>query len=207
MEITKYIVLCFSLIALPSCIKTKLRDFTDPDFISFTVKKLLVVTPSQEFDDIFIQTLAKKNIDVSANRFSDAFLPTRKYNKEEMLDIIKSNGYEATINITIAGDQSSSQVISYMTNSSAQVYSTGYGNAYATGQSTAIPITARNRNTASKAELYNPITQRKIWVADLNTEASGALYVQNDDTMKSISEETINSLLKRRHLVVKATKK
>ena len=207
MKLTKYIFLSTLSIMLASCISTNVRDFTDPEYQTFTASKLLVVTPNQEFDDIFLKTLRNKNINISANRMGDVFLPTRKYDTEEMVKIVQRKGYDATIIITIAGDQSSSQVVSYMTNSSANAYSTGYGSAYATGSGTTVPITAHRRNTTSQAVLYDPVTQRKIWVADLSTKAKGSLYMQNDDTMESISEEVINALLRKHHLTIKTNKK
>ncbi len=207
MKFSKYIIVSLFTLTLSSCISTNVRDFTDPEYQTFAAKKLLVATPNQEFDDIFIQTLRNKNVNITASSMSSVFLPTRKYSTEDMAKIVQKNGYDSTIIISIAGDQSSSQVVSYMTNSSAQAYSTGYGSAYATGSSTTVPITAHKRNTTSKAELYDPLKQRKIWVADLTTKASGSLYVQNDDTMESISEEVINSLLQKRHLIVKEVKK
>jgi len=206
MRITKHIPIVIFLLTLTACISTQVRDFTDPEYQTFTAKTLLVVTPSQEFDDIFLSTLNDKNINISAKRFSDVFLPTRKYSTEEMTKIIKSRGYDAVIIITLAGEESSSQVVAYMTNSSAQAYSTGPNTAYASGSGITIPLTAHKRSTTSKAELYDPINKRKIWVANLNTKASGSLYVQNDDTIESISEEVINTLLNKKHLVVNAKK-
>jgi len=184
---------------LSGCISTHVRDFTDPEYTSFSSHKLLVITPNQKFDDIFIGMLKDENIDVVAHKYSDIFLRTRKYTNDEMANIVRLNGYDSLIYIVISGDRSNNQVVSYMTTSSAQAYSSGYNSAYATGNSTTIPITAHTRNTNSTAELYDPLTHRKIWVADLETEASGSLYVQNDDTMESISEEVINTLIRKGH--------
>ena len=204
MRIAKYVPIITFLFILTACISTQVRDFTDPEYKTFTAKTLLVITPSQEFDDIFLNVIHDKNINVSAKRFSDVFLPTRKYSTEEMTKIIKNKGYDAVIIITLAGEESSSQVVAYMTNSSAQAYSTGYNTAYASGSGLTIPLTAHKRSTTSKAELYDPINKRKIWVADLSTKASGSLYVQNDDTMESISEEVVNTLLNKKHLIANA---
>jgi hypothetical protein len=185
---------------LTGCISTDVRDFTDPEYNSYKVKKMLLVTPNPTFDDIFISELRSKNINTEVVTSSQIFLPTRSYSKNDMSSLIASNKFDAILYIVVNGESSNSQVVSYLTNSSAQVYSTGYGSASATGTSTTTPIMAFSRDTSSKAELFDPINSQKIWVANLQTSAQGAIYVQSDDTMESISEEVINSLIKKNHI-------
>jgi hypothetical protein len=182
------------------CITTEVRDFTDPNYNAYNVNKILLITPNPTFDDIFINELRSQQLVTNVVTSSQVFLPTRSYSPQEMTDIIAKNNIDAILHIVINNESSSSQVVGYMTNSSAQAYSTGYGTASATGYSTTTPTIIRKRNTSSKAELFDPRTSQKIWVASLETSASGAIYVQNNDTMKSISKEVINSLIAKNHL-------
>lgn len=185
---------------LTGCISTDVRDFTDPEYNSYKVNKMLLVTPNLTFDDIFISELRSKKLNTEVVTSSQIFLPTRTYSKEDMSTLITKNKFDAILYIVVNGESSNSQVVSYLTNSSAQAYSTGYGSASATGTSTTTPIMAFSRDTSSKAELFDPVNSRKIWVANLQTSAQGAIYVQSDDTMESISEEVINSLVKKNHI-------
>ena len=185
------------------CVTTEVNDFTDPEYITFTSKKFLVITPNTAFDNILLRTLKSKNIDAEAHVFSDLFLRTRQYSKDKITEVIKANGYDSIISITIAGDDESSKVISYFTSSSAQAYSASYNSAYATGYSTTIPITAYNKNTTAIAELLDPILDRKIWIADIETKASGSAYMHDKYTMRSISEKVVTTLILKGHLKTK----
>jgi hypothetical protein len=194
-----YVLVIFTLF-LTGCISTDVRDFTDPEYNSYKVNKMLLVTPSPTFDDIFINELRSNKLTTEVVTSSQLFLPTRTYSKEDMRTLIAKNQFDAILYVVVSGESSNSQVVSYLTNSSAQAYSTGYGSATATGTSTTTPIMAFTRDTSSKAELFDPVNSRKIWVANLQTSARGAVYVQSDDTMESISEEVISTLIKKKHL-------
>lgn len=190
---------------LTSCISTQVRDFTDPDYINYTAKKLLIDAPSPFFEESFSYKL--KDIDVQYAPTTNLFLPTRTYTAEEKVEIIRRNGFDSLLIISISGDNQSSDVVGYNTNSYANAYSTGYGNAYASGASTTVPIVSNNRNTQAQAKLYDTKNGRIIWVGNLNTKASGSLYMSNSSTVNSMTKEIINSLLQKRHLIKKTPNK
>jgi len=204
----KFILLVLTL-SLSACISTQVRDFTDPDYISFSSNKLLVESPNHLFEKSFSDEL--KNINIIYAPSSQLFMPTRSYTANEKLEIMKKHSFDSLLTISISGDNQSSNVVGYNTNSyaSANAYSTGYGNAYATGSgtSTTVPIVAHKRNTQAQAKLYDIKTGRVIWVGNLDTSASGSLYMSNSTTVDSMTNEIVASLLKKGHLKKKSPNK
>lgn len=194
----RYLVLTLLLIMTTGCISTSVKDFTDPDYITFTSKKLLLDATNPLFDEAFKNKL--KNIDIEYLSTNSLFLPTRKYTSEDKVKIIKEKGFDSYLVINIESDDSSSRVVAYQTSSTANAYSSGYGNAYATGSSSTVPITSHRRQTGATAKLYDVKTGRMAWTADINTSASGALYMSNSGTVYSMVKKIIASLLAKGHL-------
>lgn len=194
----KIYILVIATLFLTGCVSTNVRDFTDPDYMGFQSKKLLIESPSHLIEESFSNEL--KNIDVVYYLSSSIFIPTRTYTTKDKLKIMKDKGFDSLLTINISGDHQSSNVVGYNTNSYASAYSTGYGNAYASGTSTTIPIVAHNRNSKAQAKLYEVKTGRVIWVGNLDTSAQGSLYMSNSTTADSIAEEAVVSLLKKGHL-------
>lgn len=75
--------------------------------------------PNPTFDDIFISELRSKKLHTEVVTSSQIFLPTRTYSKEDMSDIIAKNKFDTILYIVVNGENSNSQVVSYLTNSSA----------------------------------------------------------------------------------------
>ena len=110
------------------------------------------------------------------------------------------NGFDSILTIDIKGGKRSSNVVGYNSFSTANAYSTGYGNAYGSGTSTSIPIVAHNRNTQAQAKLYDLKEGRVIWVGNLKTAARGAFFMSDNTTVSSMTEEIISALLLKGHL-------
>lgn len=201
----KLFILALFTMSLTACISTHVRDFTDPDYISFQSKKILIETPSHLFEESFSNEL--KNIDVIYASSSSIFIPTRTYTAKDKLKIMEDKGFDSLLTINISDNHQSSKVVGYNTSSYANAYSTGYGSAYASGTSTSIPIVSHNRNSKAIAKLYEVKTGRIIWVGNLDTSASGALYMSTSTTVDSMVEEIVVSLLKKRHLKKKQSPK
>ena len=191
-----------TLVVLNGCISTKVKDFTDPDYRTHVVKDILIVTPSDEFDEILIESFEDEGINAKVTRYGNVFLPTRRYGGEEIRNTLLEKGFDSIIYIQIAGEDSGSNIVGFMTNSNAQAYSSGYGY-NVSGSSYSMPIVSHRRDTTSKAQLFDVKNQRTVWVADLHTKAKGGFYVQDDDTMESISEEVVESLMSKGHLIRK----
>ena len=194
----RYIVLSSLLIMTTGCISTSVKDFTDPDYIAFTSKKILIDATNPLFDEAFKNKL--KNIDVEYLSTNSLFLPTRQYTSEGKVKIIKENDFDSYLVINIESDDSSRRVVAYQSTSTVNAYSTGYGNAYATGSSSTVPITSHKRHTGATAKLYDVKNGRMVWTADINTSASGALYMSNSDTVYSMVKKIISSLVAKGHL-------
>lgn len=192
-----YTLAIFALF-LTACISTHVRDFTDPDYVSYQSRKILIESPSHLFDESFSNEL--KGVDVLYASSNTIFIPTRSYTAKDKLKIMKEKGFDSLLSINISGDQQSSNVVGYNTNSYANAYSYGYGSAYASGTSTTVPIVAHNRNSKAQAKLYEVKTGRVVWVGNLETTASGSLYMSNSTTVDSMVEETVASLLVKGHL-------
>ena len=200
MKIVGIIVVIFFL---AGCISTQVKDFTDPEYQTFTSKKMLVGTTSLEFDDYFISEAQEYNLDVILVPMYKVFLPTRQYTIEQKLELLKKNKFDSYLIVNLIGDSGKkSRVSGYSTQSNATAYSSG-NFATARGSSTTTAIVSHSRATQSKASLFDSETQNTMWTADLNTSAKGALYTGSNDAMKDISASVIKSLIKAGHLKVK----
>ncbi|WP_286716088.1 hypothetical protein [Thalassolituus sp. UBA2009] len=193
----KILLIPFCLI-LASCITTKVRDFTDPDYTNYAVKKILIDAPTLFFYESFSSNL--QNIDVQHATIESLFLPTRTYTESEKIEIIRNNGFDSLLAIEVANEDQSSTIIGYNTNSYANAYSTGYNSTYASGSSTTTPIVSHNRSTQAQAKLYDLKTGRIIWIGNLNTKASGALYMSSGATINSMTRKIVTSLINSGHL-------
>ena len=171
-----------------------MRDFTDPEYNSFVSKKLLVATPNPTFDEIFLKAAKDNYVETEIVKYSDLFFPTREYTAQDIRNTIKANNIDSILLVGIAVDSGvHAQVIGYQTNISVnQFNNTATAHTYAQ--------TAYSRATAANAKLLDAKTKQTIWMADLITNASGAIYVQSDDTMEDMSDEIIRTLGKKRHL-------
>jgi hypothetical protein len=158
----KYIGLGRLLILLSGCISTKVKDFTDPEYQTFTAKKMLIGTPNVEFDEYFVNEAKDYNLDVALVPIHKLFLPTRQYTVEQKKEAIKKNKLDSYLAINVTGDSGAqSQVVGYQSQASASAYASG-NYAHASGSSTTTPIVSHNRSPQSKATLYDPDTQNTI---------------------------------------------
>ena len=198
MKYSKYLALFFVFVITGGCISTTVKDFTDPDYRTFTSHSLLLDAPHQLFDEAFKSKLG--DIDVKYSSTDSFFLPTREYTAEQKASLIQNSGFDTYLFIDIKGEEQSNRVVAYQTRSSSSAYNTGYGGAYASGSSTTVPITSHKRKTGAKATLYDVKTGRIIWVADLDTSARGSLYMSNSGTVYSMVKKVITSLLAKGHL-------
>lgn len=185
------------ILFLSACVSTRVKDFTDPDYISFISKRLVIESPSQTFTDYFADAL--RRIDVEYISSDKLFLPTRSYTKDERLKTMEKKGFDSVLLVDFSGGSRSSSVVAY--NTSTRIYGGGYGNTYAS--SSTIPISTHRRNSQARAKLYNIKTGRIIWVGNLHTSASGALYMSNSSTVKSMTKSIVASLLRKGHLIKK----
>ncbi len=205
----KLIILSILTVFLSACISTQVRDFTDPDYIEFSASKLLIEAPNHLFAESFAQEL--EDINVIHSPSSKLFMPTRTYTAKQKLEIMRKEGYDSLLTISISGDDQSRNVVGYNTNSyaSANAYNTGHGNAYAygSGTSTTTTIVSHKRSTQAQAKLYDIKTGRTIWVGDLDTAASGSLYMSNSSTVNSITEKIVSSLIQKGHFEKKIPNK
>lgn len=202
MKITTTLAICFITLLASGCISSSVKGFTDPDYVGYKPKKILVLMP-EGFSKAF-----KSQIEIftttEAVTKNDLFLPTRTYTDKKLLDIINENNIDATLSISVESDNSSTSVSSYQTYTNATAQNIG-NTTTATGTTTTVPVTTSQRKSSAKIKLnslaaINNSETQTVWIGSVNTSAKGDIYTDSASTMNSMAKETVQELIRAGHL-------
>ena len=191
-------------LSITSCRTTQIKAFTDPDYTNFTIRKFVIEADSEGAKQVIKDRLS--SLDVEYTFANELFLPTRQYTKDDIANIILKQGYDSYLYIGIGKTAYSSNVTSYQTNTqttytqNTNPYTPNYGGINATGTSTTTPMTSHKSRTKAEAKLYDVRTGRVIWVANLDSEAGGKLYMNESGTDFDIAKKVVASLIAKGHL-------
>ena len=184
---------------LSACITTSVKSYSDSDFKATRVSKILIdlsQMPPSNKDEVEAPLLEKMKLaGVAATPIFSLIPPTKEYSAEQVKALIMQGAYDAILTIQITGDKSQSTYVGSTSYTNINAYAYGSRvNANANGFST--PIVAARGVTNFRATLFDPATGKKIWVADLSSEAKGTAFVGKSDKIAADAADALVKKLK-----------
>ena len=172
---------------------TKQETFTDPDYIGYKPKTVMVSVLADDFEVREViekrlsRDLRKKGLTVYAER--DLFLPTRQLDAAQREAVLAERQVDAII---IIGIGASSNDVSQMGSSN---LSTGYGS------STSVPFISAKSRSSFGAVLIDATNGRTAWTTDIFTKAGGLLFAGGNKDAKACAKAVVKGLAQSGHLV------
>ena len=190
---------------------TKQESFTDPDYLEFKPKAVVILVLSDNLEmrniveDRISADFEKRGITVFVN--SKLFPPTREWDNAQKAEIYKR--YTIDAGIVVAFGESSQRV--------SQVGSTTWGSATANtrgnttdisfdasttthGSSTTTAIVSAKGNASFSAVMFDVRERRIAWTTDIYTKASGTLFVGGKGDAKAAAKAVVKGLIKDGHI-------
>lgn len=198
---------------------TKQESFTDPDYLEFKPKTLVILVLSDNLEirkiveERISKDFEKRGIKVFVN--SKLFPPTRVWDNAQRAEIYER--YSIDAGIVVAFGESSQQV--------SQVGSTTWGSATANtrgnatansrgnttdisfdastttyGSSTTTAIVSAKGNASFSAVMFDVREGRTAWTTDIYTKASGTLFVGGKGDAKAAAKAVIKGLIEDGHI-------
>lgn len=190
---------------------TKVEGHTDPDFIGYQPKKVLVVVvaPTTEIrlqtEERMLGRMAEYGVQASTER--QVFPPTRQWTPEQRVEILSRQGFDSTL-LVVSGANSTT-VIPFATqtygtaNTTGQIHSNGTFNAQTRGASTEYNLVSVRSSAEFSAVLVQNGSGKVIWYGDIVTKAGGTLFVGERGDAKASVKGVIEGLEEGGHLVKK----
>lgn len=202
--------LCALLFSAPAeaLRSTKVEGHTDPDFVGYQPKKVLIVVIGtstdmrQQTEKRMIERLAKFNVEAATER--QLFPPTRDWSPETRVEMLEKHGFDSTI-LVVSGANSTSVIPfarqTYGTaNTTGHVYGNGAFNAQTSGTTTEYNLVSVSSSAEFSAVLVQNGTGRIIWYGDIVTKAGGTLFVGERGDAKASVKGVIEGLEENGHL-------
>lgn len=216
------LVMIFSLMAPVSADafrSTKQESFTDPDYLDFKPKTVVILVLSENLEirkiveERVSAGLEKRGIKVYLN--SRLFPPTREWDDAQKSDIYERYSIDAGIIVAFGeSSQQISQVGSHTwgsttantqgnatANTRGNTTDISYGsNTTAYGSSTTTAIVSAKGNASFSAVMVDVREGRIAWTTDIYTKASGTLFVGGKGDAKAAAKAVIKGLIKDEHI-------
>ena len=189
---------------------TKQQSHTDPDYIGYQPKSVLLIVEFADMDmrDIATARLVKdlEKRGISVHLYDDLFPPTRAWSEEDQLKIIEKIGVEAALVVTEGAADSVVNAIGTQTWGTASA--SGFGNyATASGNSTTTTIFTAKSVANFAGVLYHIEDDRIAWTADIYSKASGTLIVGASGDAKAAAKGVIKGLIENGHIPKKSARR
>ena len=188
---------------------TKQESFTDPDYLDYRPKNVVLLVISGNFEareimeDRMVKELGKRGIRVYLQ--SELFPPTREWTAEAQHAIYEKYAIDSGIILTTGASSSAVIPIATQTYSSSNVfgnYNSGTGNlnAYGSGSSTTYNIVGAKSEAAFSAIMLDLAANRTVWYSDIFTKAGGTLFVSPKNDAKAAVKGLVNGLIEKGHI-------
>jgi hypothetical protein len=181
---------------------TDIESFTDPDFVGFMPKKVVVLVASDDLnvarlvETPLIEALAERGVE--AHSGLDLFPPTRPIESYDMHGMLKARGIDSAILIAPSGRSTGS----YQGPSTATTNISGN-----TATTTVTPQVIQTSDASFEARLLAlgdvPETTRVAWQAQIQTSASGWIFVSKKGDAKGAVRAITRALSEDGHLAAK----
>jgi hypothetical protein len=188
---------------------TKQESYTDPDYLDYQPKTVVVQVVAENFEarqiieERLTADLEKRGIKVYLH--NELFPPTRDWDDAKRREIFERYSIEAGIVVGVgASSQQIAQVGSYTSGSATATSSGSSSTAY--GSSTTTPIISASSNAAFSGLLIDLSENRIAWTSDIYTKASGTLFVGGKGDAKAAAKGIIDGLIEDNHLAKKKRK-
>lgn len=198
---------------------TKQESFTDPDYLEYKPKTVVVLVLSDNLEmrkiveDRVSADLEKRGIKVFVN--SKLFPPTREWDDAQKAEIYERYSIDAAI--AVAFGESSQQVSQVGSTTWGSATSNTYGNATARtqgnttdisfdantttyGSSTTTAIVSAKGDASFSAVMFDVREGRVAWTTDIYTKASGTLFVGGKGDAKAAAKAVIKGLIEDGHI-------
>lgn len=193
------IIILIVILCLSGCATTSITGFTDPDFQNKSYKSLVVVTPNLnlEYSSLLQGKVcnAIQNMSISCKRGLDLFPPTRTFESDQIVSILKDNHIDGYLLLTYGGGATQSQQIGTLAYGSATVFSNTIS---AYGSST--PVMSFSRSDGYSMVLIDTQTFNKAWVGGAKTQAQGLANITDDVFTDSLAAKVASVLKDAGHL-------
>lgn len=188
---------------------TKVEGHTDPDYIGYQPKKVVLVVMGastdmrQQIDERMTKALAEYGVQVFTER--QVFPPTRQWTPEQMVEILQRQGFDSSIILAVGAN--SSQIIPVARQTYGSANTTGYVNpngsfsANSTGQSTSYNIVSAKSSAEFSAVLVEIGSGKTAWYGDIVTKAGGTLFVGAKGDAKASVKGVIEGLEEDGHIL------
>ena len=205
-------------VALCSCIKTKVKGYTDADYHSRQVSRVAIhvldapLNFSEALERRAVARLSK--LGVTAIPLYQILPPTRNYTVDERRNALGAARVEAVLMFSLGYSESSERLIGMYGSSNSNTYLSGtvssYGStSYISGTGTtntttySTPVIASNRNSGGSAALWDWQAGRAIWVGTFSTESGGAFYQSDGKHAYSAADSVIQELVNSKHFIAR----
>lgn len=187
---------------------TKVDGHTDPDYVGYKPKKVLVVVHASSTEmrliteERLVERLADFGVEAATER--QVFPPTRDWTPEMRVETLSRQQFDSTL--IVAAGASSSSVIPYArqtygtANTTGQVHSTGAFNAQTNASTTSYDLVIAKSSAEFSAVLVENGSGNTIWYGDILTKAGGTLFVGEKGDAKASVRGVIDGLEEGGHL-------
>jgi hypothetical protein len=182
---------------------TDVESFTDPDYVGFQPKRVLIQVLQAEPDmrtlveDYIIKEFTKRGLTAIPER--QVFIPTRQWTPTDRQEALAKSEIGVAIVITFGASAASVIPVATQTYGSAQAYRTG-NHASLNGQATTYNIVKVTSKAQFSALLVDVKEGCTAWYADAVTKASGALFVGDKSDAKSVAGAAVKQLIEDGHI-------
>lgn len=196
---------------------------SDPSFLDKKIHNVVIDTPYESMlvSDMALNSFNNaisfyKGSEINATSMTKQFPPTRAYTPQEKKEELRKRGFDSYISIEMLNQNRTSQIVGAssfgssttsgtsnynMYQSGNNYYGAGSGSYTTYGSSTTIPIVAHNKSSKIRVTMFDIHSEALIWFADAQTDAGGALYMDDQYTIDSVIMKVVSKLIEDKHIV------
>jgi hypothetical protein len=184
--------------------RSSTQSFTDPDFIGYQPKRLLLVVMDASpafravIEEQVKKTLEKSGLVVVLER--TLFPPTRQWDPDKRREILSRESIDTGLLIGLGSADRSVIPMGTQTFGSGSATISG-GGIYGSGQASTINIQGVRSSAIFGAALMTFEGEKIAWYADVSTSAEGLLFVGDKSDAKTVASEILKALQKDGHIV------
>lgn len=182
---------------------TKQQSYTDPDYVGFKPKTILLVVESGNFE---IREKIEERISAELEKYgittliyNDIFPPTRDWSPDDRSKAYERHSIDSGLIIKEGASSSVVIPMATQTYSTATAYASSNGT-YGSGQSTSYNLFGAKSKANFSAVLFIPSANRVAWYCDILVKAAGTLFVSDKGDAKGAVNGIIDGLKESGHI-------
>ena len=182
---------------------TKQESFTDPDYIGFQPKVVMISVKNANLDIRqaiewqLTRDLKRRTITVYRER--DLFPPIREWDAVQRVEVAEKLGIEAVIIVGI--ESSSFDVSQFGAQTWGSTTATTFGSTTnVQGSATTVPFIRANSSSSVGGVMLDVSNGRVIWMTEIFTKAGVLLFAGGKKDARAAARAVIKGLFKKGHL-------